>query len=212
MTFGVFIQQRLKFPSYTTIKKIIDMQRCGWAKSELDILYHDLEWGNPVYDDQKLFEFIILETAQAGLSWSTILKKRENYRNAYDNFDFVKVAAYNDTKKHLLLQNSGIVRNKLKIEASISNAQVFLQISNEFKSFSNYIWHFTHGEVIYNNFNMLSDIPTQTELSLIISKDLKARGFKFFGPVTCYAFLQAIGVVNDHITSCFQFLKSSEKR
>nr|WP_253308551.1 DNA-3-methyladenine glycosylase I [Rickettsia endosymbiont of Ceutorhynchus assimilis] len=183
------------------------MQRCGWAKSELDILYHDLEWGNPVYDDQKLFEFIILETAQAGLSWSTILKKQENYRNAYDNFDFVKVAAYNDTKKHLLLQNSGIIRNKLKIEASISNAQVFLQIRNEFKSFSNYIWHFTQGEVIYNNFNMLSDIPTQTDLSLIISKDLKARGFKFFGPVTCYAFLQAIGVVNDHITSCFRFLK-----
>ncbi|MFY9590008.1 DNA-3-methyladenine glycosylase I [Rickettsia endosymbiont of Halotydeus destructor] len=183
------------------------MQRCGWAKSELDILYHDLEWGNPVYDDQKLFEFVTLESAQAGLSWTTILKKRENYRKAYDNFDFIKIAQYDDQKKHLLLEDVGIVRNKLKIEASITNAQVFLQIRNEFKSFSNYIWHFTKGEIIYNNFSMLSEILPQTELSLIISKDLKARGFKFFGPVTCYAFLQAIGVVNDHVTACFRFYK-----
>lgn len=185
------------------------INRCGWAQLDLDVIYHDTEWGVPVYDDQKLFEFIILETAQAGLSWSIILKKRENYRQAYDNFDAVLVARYDQHKKLKLLENTGIIRNKLKIAASIINAQVFLKIQDEFISFSNYIWQFTENEIIYNRPLSLQEIPNNTELSFKISRELKIKGFKFFGPTTCYAFLQAVGIVNDHVTDCF---RSSNKR
>jgi len=181
------------------------INRCGWAKLELDVKYHDTEWGVPVYDDQKLFEFIILEMAQAGLSWSIILKKRENYRKAYDNFNPMLIAHYDNYKKLNLLEDIGIVRNKLKIAASIINAQAFLKIQDEFKSFSNYIWQFTENKVIYNRPFSLQEIPNSTELSVKISKELKTKGFKFLGPITCYAFLQAVGIVNDHVTSCFRY-------
>ena len=181
------------------------MHRCGWATKDLNIIYHDTEWGVPVYDDNILFEFIILEMAQAGLNWYTVLKKRENYRAAYDNFDPLIVADYSESKKHALLNDVGIIRNKLKIEASILNARVFLEIQNKHKSFSTYIWQFTDNKIIHNHFTSLSEIPAATELSSKISKDLKTKEFKFFGPTTCYAFLQAVGIVNDHITTCFRY-------
>jgi len=182
------------------------MKRCEWcAESELYINYHDLEWGAPVFDDQKHFEFLVLESAQAGLSWITILKKRENYRKAYDNFDPKKVARYGEEKKAKLLADSGIVRNRLKIESSITNAQNFIKIQKEFGSFSNYIWSFTGGKPVIGKWKNVGDIPARTEISDKISLDLKKRGFKFLGSVIMYSHLQATGIINDHITSCFRY-------
>jgi DNA-3-methyladenine glycosylase I len=167
--------------------------------------YHDTEWGVPVFDDRKHFEFMVLESAQAGLSWITILKKRENYRRAYDNFDPVKVARYKEAKKNKLLADAGIVRNHLKIEASINNAIHFLEIQKEAGSFSNYIWSFTDGKPVINKWKDLSELPARSELSDRISKDLKQRGFKFLGSVIMYSHLQATGIINDHVTGCFRY-------
>ena len=182
------------------------MKRCEWcSSSELYIKYHDLEWGVPVFDDQKHFEFLVIESAQAGLSWITILKKRENYRKAYDNFNPQKIARYGEAKKAKLLSDPGIVRNRLKIEASITNAQRFLEIQKEFGSFSNYIWNFTKGKPVVGKWKSLDEIPPKTDLSDKISLDLKKRGFKFLGSVIMYAHLQATGVINDHLTHCFRY-------
>jgi DNA-3-methyladenine glycosylase I len=179
--------------------------RCEWCGSDpLYIKYHDEEWGVPVYDDRKHFEFMILESAQAGLSWITILRKRENYRKAYDNFDPERVALYDEKKISELLQNEGIVRNKLKIRSSVSNAKLFLGIQNEFGSFDKYFRSFLGKDMIVNNFEKLSDLPARTEISDRISKDLKKRGFKFMGSTIVYAHMQAAGLVNDHITGCFR--------
>lgn len=179
--------------------------RCGWCeKDDLYRNYHDQEWGNPVYDDATLFEFLILETFQAGLSWHTILKKRENFRVAFDRFDYVKIAGYAEDKVQELLQDAGIIRNQLKIRATISNAQAFMQVQGEFGSFSNYIWQFTGGKPLVNNWQILRDIPASTPLSDAVSKDLKNRGFKFVGTTVVYAHLQATGMVNDHLLSCWK--------
>ena len=180
--------------------------RCAWVKdgTALEIEYHDMEWGVPVHDDQKLFEFLILEGAQAGLNWSTILKKRDHYRQAYDKFDPHKVALYDDVKCTELMQNSGIIRNRLKIMSSIKNARAFLKIRQEFGSFDRYIWRFTNYSPIQNNWQKSNEIPVMTDLSQSISKDLKKRGFSFVGPTICYAFMQAIGMVNDHLTCCYR--------
>ena len=190
---------------------IKNVKRCEWCTgSEIMIKYHDSEWGEPVFDDKKQFEFLMLESAQAGLSWITILKKRENYRKAYDNFDPKKVAKYGEEKKLELLDNAGIIRNKLKIEASISNAQNFLKIQKEFGSFSDYIWGFTDGKPVVGKWKNIQEIPAKTELSDKISGDLKKRGFKFLGSVTVYSHLQATGIVNDHVVDCFRY-KELEK-
>jgi len=182
------------------------MKRCQWCgDDELYVKYHDTEWGVPVYDDQKHFEFLVLESAQAGLSWITILRKRENYRKAYDNFDPKKVARYTDAKKEKLLADAGIVRNRLKIEASINNAKHFLEIQKEFGSFSDYIWSFTKGKPVTGKYKTLGEIPARSELSDTVSADLKKRGFKFLGSVIIYSHLQATGIINDHLTSCFRY-------
>jgi len=187
------------------------MKRCEWCLStELYTKYHDEEWGVPVYDDQKHFEFLVLESAQAGLSWITILNKRENYRKAYDNFDPKKVARYTDAKKAKLLADSGIVRNRLKIEASISNARHFLEIQKEFGSFSNYIWGFTKNKPVIGKWKTLSEIPPKTELSDKVSLDLKKRGFKFLGSTIMYSHMQATGIINDHLTNCFRYKEIKE--
>ena len=181
-------------------------KRCSWCGSDpLYVEYHDTEWGVPVYDDDKLFEFLILETFQAGLSWITVLRKRENFRKAFDNFDYKKIAKYGESKYDELLQDAGIIRNKLKIKATISNAQNFMEIQKEFGSFSNYIWNFTNGKPIKNNLKSLSEAPATTELSDKLSKDLKKRGFKFVGSTVIYAHMQATGMVNDHMTDCFRY-------
>lgn len=180
--------------------------RCNWCLGNDEyVKYHDTEWGQPVYDDKKQFEFIILESAQAGLSWSTILKKRENYRKAYDNFDVIKVSNYDENKINELMNNSGIIRNRKKIESSINNAKVFLKIQEEFGSFSKFIWSYTEYKPIINTYKTEDEIPAKTELSTRISNDLKKMGFKFFGPVICYSHMQAMGIINDHITSCFKY-------
>ncbi|WP_412986891.1 DNA-3-methyladenine glycosylase I [Pontimicrobium sp. IMCC45349] len=180
--------------------------RCTWCVGNpLYEAYHDKEWGVPVYDDDTLFEFLILETFQAGLSWITVLKKRENFRNAFDNFDYLKVANYNQKKIDSLLQDAGIIRNKLKVKATITNAQAFIKIQEEFGSFSKYIWGFTDGKPIKNAFKDLKDVPANTALSDTISKDLKKRGFKFVGTTVVYAHMQATGMVNDHTTDCFRY-------
>jgi DNA-3-methyladenine glycosylase I len=180
------------------------MNRCGWVNQDpLYIHYHDNEWGVPVYDDRLLFELLNLEGAQAGLSWYTILKKRENYRVAFDNFEANKIALYDDKRVEELLQNEGIVRNKLKLNAVITNAKAYLKVVEEFGSFHKYIWSFVEGVPIQNHFNDLSEVPATTLISDKLSKDLKKRGFKFVGPTICYAFMQATGMVNDHIASCF---------
>jgi len=182
------------------------LKRCSWCTgSELYMEYHDKEWGVPVFDDRKHFEFLVLESAQAGLSWMTILKKRENYRKAYDGFDPEKVAKYGERKRAALLANQGIIRNRLKIDASINNAKHFLEIQKEFGSFSGYIWSFTRGRPIKGKWKNLEDIPARTELSDRVSADLKKRGFKFLGSIIIYSHLQATGIVNDHITSCFRY-------
>lgn len=178
--------------------------RCDWAqKNELMAKYHDEEWGKPLHDDQKLFEFLILEGMQAGLSWQTILNKREAFRKAYDNFDVIKVAAYDAGKVEELMSDAGIIRNRLKIEASINNAQRFLAIVDEFGSFDGYIWKFVDNQPVIHNFEKLSDLPAKTELSDMISADLKRRGFKFVGSTVVYAHMQATGMVNDHLVHCF---------
>lgn len=180
--------------------------RCSWCtQSELYKAYHDEEWGVPVYDDNLLFEMLILEGAQAGLSWITILNKRANYRKAFDKFDAKKIARYTEKRKEKLLQNAGIVRNKLKINAAIVNAQLFLQIQKEAGSFSKYIWQFVDGKAIKNAFATIKEVPATTPESDAMSKDLKKRGFKFVGSTICYAFMQAVGMVNDHTTDCFRF-------
>ncbi len=182
------------------------VQRCEWAGSEPHyVTYHDEEWGVPVHDDQRLFEMLILEGAQAGLSWSTILKKRSTYRLAFDGFDPAKVAAYDESRKSELLSNPGIVRNRAKVQAAIANAQAFLNIQLEFGAFDAYIWQFVAGRPIQNNWRSLSDLPAQTTESQAMSKDLLRRGFRFVGPTICYAFMQAIGMVNDHVMTCFRF-------
>lgn len=179
--------------------------RCPWATNDpLYIKYHDEEWGIPVYDDNTLFEFLILETFQAGLSWITILRKRENFRKAFDNFDYKKIAQYDQTKINELLQDAGIIRNKLKINATVCNANAFIKVQDEFGSFSKYIWGFVDGKPLINHFKTMDEVPANTPLSDIISKDLKKRGFKFVGSTVVYAHMQATGMVNDHITSCFR--------
>ncbi len=183
-------------------------KRCHWpGERPLDLLYHDEEWGYPVHDDRKLFEFLVLEGFQAGLSWTTILKKRENFREAFDNFDAVKISDYDYDKVKNLLLNEGIIRNRLKIISTINNAKLFLGIKKEFGSFNNYIWKFTNGDTIINNWKEMKDIPTSTAESDAISKDLKRRGFKFVGTTICYAFMQATGMVNDHTVDCFRYLE-----
>ena len=178
--------------------------RCGWCeKDDMYRNYHDTEWGIPVYDDQKLFEFLLLETFQAGLSWYTILAKRNNFKKAFNNYDYKKIAKYDDDKILDLLQDAGIIRNKLKIYATVTNAQNFIKIQDEFGSFSKYIWGFVDGKTIDNKPQKLSDVAATTELSDKISKDLKKRGFKFVGSTVMYAHMQATGMVNDHVASCW---------
>lgn len=178
--------------------------RCGWCeKDDLYRKYHDDEWGRPVYDDETIFEFLILESFQAGLSWYTILSKRENFRKAFDNFDYRKMAAYSDQKTEELMNNPGIIRNRLKILAAITNAQKFMDVQTEFGSFSRYIWGFVDGKPLDRAPESLADVPATTEISDAISKDLKKRGFKFMGSTVVYAHMQATGMVNDHIESCF---------
>lgn len=181
------------------------MHRCEWAKHELEVSYHDTEWGVPLHDDQRLFEFLILEGAQAGLSWLTVLKKRDEYRKAFDQFDPKKVARYTPAKIEKLLGNEGIIRNKLKINSAVRNAKAFLQIQKEFGSFDEYIWNFVGGKPITNQWKTLQDIPAKTPLSDTISKELKKRGFNFVGSTIIYAFMQATGMVNDHTTTCFRY-------
>lgn len=178
--------------------------RCGWVNDDpLYIEYHDKEWGVPVHDDRKLFEMITLEGAQAGLSWYTVLKKRETYREAFDGFDYTKVAAYDEVKTGELLANEGIIRNRLKVASTIGNAQAFIRVREEFGSFDRYIWGFVGGQPILNRWKDLKEVPARTDISDAMSKDMQKRGFKFVGSTICYAFMQAVGMVNDHVESCF---------
>lgn len=182
------------------------MNRCPWCgDDELYVKYHDEEWGVPVHDDRKHFEFLVLESAQAGLSWITILRKRENYRKAYDGIEPERVAKYDDKKIEELMNNPGIIRNRRKIEASINNANRFLEIVEEFESFDRYIWSFVNYKPVKNQWKDLSEIPAFTDLSIRISKDLKKRGFKFLGPTIVYSHLQATGLINDHLVDCFRY-------
>jgi len=182
------------------------MQRCAWCGDDpLYVSYHDTEWGVPVKDDARMFEFLILETFQAGLSWITVLRKRENFREAFDQFDYQKIANYKEDKVAELLENAEIIRNRLKIRATISNAQAYIKVQQEFGSFCNYIWGFVNNKPIYNQFEGMSHIPANTPLSDAISKDLKKRGFKFVGTTVVYAHMQATGMVNDHVKGCFRY-------
>src|SRR5919197_1297318 len=187
------------------------MRRCDWAKAEPNITYHDHEWGVPVRDDHDLFEFLILEGAQAGLSWETILKKRENYRAAFDNFEIPAVASYKEPKIRHLLANPGIIRNRLKVEAAIQNARSFLAVQEEFGSFDAYVWEFVGGKPIQNKWKSQKEVPALTAEATALSKDLKRRGFKFVGPTICYAFMQATGMVNDHLVHCFRHKSCGRK-
>ena len=180
------------------------MDRCPWAKTDLYMQYHDTEWGVPVHDDRLLFEFLILEGAQAGLSWVTILKKRENYRDAFDAFEPAIVAKYGEKKRKSLLLDAGIVRNRLKIEAAIQNAKMFLAVQEEFGEFDKYIWEFVGNKPKQNTWKSIKQVPAKTSESDAMSKDLKRRGFKFVGSTICYAFMQAVGMVNDHLVGCFR--------
>lgn len=187
------------------------MNRCGWVNEDpLYIDYHDYEWGVPVYDDRLLFEYLNLEGAQAGLSWYTILKKRENYRKAFDNFEPEKIIHYDENKIEELLNNEGIVRNRLKVRAVVTNAKAFFRVVEEFGSFREYIWSFVGGKPIQNHFTAMSQVPATTDVSDKLSKDLKKRGFTFVGSTICYAFMQAVGMVNDHITACDCYSKVSK--
>jgi DNA-3-methyladenine glycosylase I len=189
------------------------MKRCDWAnRSELEQSYHDHEWGVEIHDERTLFEFLVLEGAQAGLSWSTILRKREGYRRAFDNFDARIISKYSENTVSRLLTNSEIIRNRLKIDATIINARAFLQVQKEFGSFDRYIWQFVNGNPIQNSWRKMTDIPSSTPESDAMRKDLKKRGFKFIGPTICYAFMQAVGMVNDHVVDCFRYKELKKKR
>ena len=181
------------------------MNRCSWATNDLNIPYHDAEWGVPLHEDRGLFEFLILEGAQAGLSWDAILRKRENYRKAFDNFDPEKVARYSEAKCEKLMLDDGIIRNRLKITSAVANAKAFLKVQKEFGSFDVYLWSFVGGKPIKNAWKSLSEVPAKTEISDRMSKELKKRGFNFVGSTICYAFMQACGLVNDHLTNCFRY-------
>jgi DNA-3-methyladenine glycosylase I len=181
------------------------MKRCDWPTNDLAIKYHDEEWGVPLHDDRGLFEFLILEGAQAGLSWDTILRKRENYRDSFDGFDVEKVARYTDKRVEKLLQNEGIIRNRLKVASAVANAKVFLTVQKEFGSFDKYIWSFVDGEPIVNKWKDTSQVPATSPVSDAISKDMKKRGFNFVGSTIMYAHMQATGMVNDHLVSCFRY-------
>jgi DNA-3-methyladenine glycosylase I len=187
-------------------------QTCSWpTKDPLLMRYHNKEWGVPLHNDRKLFEFLVLEGFQAGLSWLTILRKRKNFRKAFDNFDFNKVARYDKRKINSLLKDSGIIRNRLKITGAVANAKAFLEVRKEFGTFDKYIWSFTNGKTIHNGFKSLEELPAKTELSDLISRDLKKRGFKFVGSTIVYAHMQATGMVNDHIKACFRYNELAEK-
>jgi len=189
------------------------MKRCDWAnRSELEQSYHDLEWGVEIHDDRTLFEFLVLEGAQAGLSWSTILKKRTAYRRAFDNFDARKISNYSEKTVSRLLANPEIIRNRLKINTAVTNARAFLKVQEEFGSFDRYIWQFVKGKPIRNSWQTMTDIPASTPESVAMSKDLKKRGFKFVGPTICYAFMQAVGMVNDHVVDCFRYRELKNQR
>jgi DNA-3-methyladenine glycosylase I len=189
------------------------MKRCDWAnRNELEQSYHDNEWGREIHDDRTLFEFLVLEGAQVGLSWSIILRKREGYRKAFDNFDARKISNYSENAVSRLLTNSEIIRNRLKINAAITNARAFLQVQREFGSFDNYIWQFVHGRPIQNSWRKMTDIPSSTPESAAMSKDLMKRGFKFVGATICYAFMQAVGMVNDHVIGCFRYKELRNKK
>jgi DNA-3-methyladenine glycosylase I len=192
-------------PYSVLYKGAYDMKRCEWSTSDLSITYHDEEWGVPVHDDRTLFEFLILEGAQAGLSWETILKKRDNYRRVFDEFDARKIAKYGQKKVDALLADPGIVRNKLKVAATIQNAKSFLEVQNEFGGFDAYVWGFVDGAPKKNAWRALKEIPAETAESKAMSKDLLKRGFKFVGPTICYAYMQATGMVNDHTVDCFRY-------
>ena len=185
--------------------------RCPWARNPLSIAYHDEEWGLPTHDDGRLFEFLILEAAQAGLSWDTILKKRENYRTAFDGFDLARIARYDRRKIEALLRDPGIIRNRLKIASAVQNAKAFLQVQGEFGSFDAYIWRFVGGRPMMNSWRWSKQVPAQTPESDAMSKDLKKRGFIFVGSTICYAFMQAVGMVNDHLTDCFRYRQLARK-
>ena len=190
----------------------MNVERCAWARSELDIAYHDVEWGVPVHDDRLLFEFLTLEGAQAGLSWSTILKKRPAYRRAFANFDVTKVARFTPAKVERLLLDEGIVRNRLKIGSAVSNARAFLAVQDEFGSFDAYVWRFVGGGSKQNAWRSFRHVPASTRESDALSKDLKRRGFRFVGSTICYAFMQAVGMVNDHVITCFRYAELGERR
>ncbi len=188
----------------TTIK--MNQNTCPWTGNDpLLMKYHDQEWGVPLHDDQKLFEFLILEGFQAGLSWLTILKKRENFRKAFDGFDFNKVAGYDTEKKEALMTDKGIIRNRLKIQGAVTNARAFIVLRKEFGTFDRYIWNFTGGKTFHNSYKTMKEMPAKTPLSERISKDLKGRGFKFVGPTIVYSHMQATGMVNDHLKGCFRY-------
>lgn len=188
------------------------MNRCSWARATLDIAYHDSEWGVPLHDDRALFEFLVLEGAQAGLSWNTILQKRAHYRRVFDNFDAAKVAHYDSAKVAALLADPGIVRNRLKIAAAIHNAQRYLEVQAEFGSFDSYIWQFVDGEPVANAWRDKTEVPVTTAISDRLSKDLRHRGFKFVGSTICYAMMQAIGMVNDHTADCFRHAELAKNK
>jgi len=196
----------------SSLNIMTNISRCKWCeKDSLYIKYHDNEWGTPIHDEQKLFECLILETFQAGLSWITVLRKRENFRKAFDNFDYKKVALYDEDKIQELLQDAGIIRNKLKVRATVSNAQAFLKVQKEFGSFDKYIWSFVDWKPIQNKWKTTKELPASTELSDLLSKDLKKRGFKFVGSTVVYAHMQATGMVNDHTIDCYRYDELSTK-
>ncbi len=196
----------------TTRQSTTELHRCPWAKGNKCIEYHDTEWGVPIHDDRLLFEFLVLEGAQAGLSWATILNKRENYRQAFDRFVPEVVAKYGEKKRQSLLANPGIVRNRLKIDAAIQNAQAFLETVQEFGTFDRYIWNFVGGQHKQNAWASIKEVPARTPESDAMSADLKRRGFKFVGSTICYAFMQAVGMVNDHVVGCFRHRELARKR
>ena len=191
---------------------MIDKKRCSWPQTELDIEYHDTEWGMPLHDDRGLFEFLTLEGAQAGLSWSTVLKKRPNYRIAFDDFDPARVARFTPARVERLMKDPGIVRHRQKVESTVSNAKAFLDVQKEFGSFDRYVWQFVGGVPRMEKRRGLGDVPARTPESDVLSKDLKRRGFKFVGSTICYAFMQAVGMVNDHVVTCFRYGEVSALR
>ena len=189
----------------------MEKSRCAWVgKEDIYVKYHDEEWGVPVRDDARQFEFLILETFQAGLSWITVLRKRENFRKAFDNFDYKKIALYNEEKIQSLLENEGIIRNQLKVRATVTNAQAFMEIQKEFGSFTDYIWGFVNGKSVNEKRKSIKEVPATNEISDRLSKDLKKRGFKFVGSTVVYAHLQATGLINDHTTDCFRHIEVKE--